>query len=161
MSMKQVIYDIFSQEAVHRMNTILYTDSCSKLPEAIYRHTDLDYLCIPTDEGCFLKPTFRNMPYINSFVPEIDVAISQNNGQTTLKLIGRPVKSVRIFMGVWFGFALMMELLLLIAAVTSGLDITFHVFIPAFMCVFGYCLCNITTKRTFNAVLKAIQKEYP
>ena len=45
---------------------------------------------------------------------------------------------------------------------------TFNVFslimsviIPIVMCVFGYFLCEIGTKVTFHAVVKAIQKEYP
>ena len=134
--------------------------SClNDLPGLIRKHTDWDYSCAQTDTGCFLKPTFRNMPYRNSFVPEIDVVVSHNDTQTVLYMRGRPVMFVRVFMTIWFGFALMMEIFLLALAITSNLDSLFPVFIPLIMCAFGYLLCKIATGATFRSVVKAIQKE--
>ena len=150
---------IFTQTAMHRMASTTYPICLNNLPQLIRKHTDWDYSCVQTDRGYFLKPTFRNMPYRNSFVPEIDIVVTRNDAQTVLCMSGRPVKFVRIFMAIWFGFALMMEVFLLVLAITSNLNSLFPVFIPIIMCVFGYVLCKIATRATFKSVMKAIQKE--
>lgn len=77
-----------------------------------------------------------------------------------LHITGQPSKFVRIFMTLWFGFLVLMEVFLLIHAITSNLDSIIPVFIPIVMCVFGYLLCKLGTKATFNSVVNAIQKEY-
>ena len=150
---------IFTQTAEHSMASTTYPISLNDLPQSIHKHTDWDYSCVQTDRGYFLKPTFRDMPYRNSFVPEIDIVVSCNDTQTILHMSGQPVKFVRVFMAIWFGFALMMEVFLLALAITSYLDSLFPVFIPIIMCVFGYLLCKIATRATFKSVMKAIQKE--
>lgn len=150
---------IFTQTAEHSFSNETYPSCPYDLPHLIRKHTDWDYFCVQTDRGYYLKPTFRNMPYRNSFVPEIDVVVSHNNAQIVLHMSGQPVKSVRVFMAIWFGFALMMEIFLLASATTSNLDSLFPVFIPLIMCAFGYLLCKIATGATFRSVVKAIQKE--
>lgn len=150
---------IFSQTAEHCIANTTYPMCLNDLPQLIRKHTDWDYACAQTDSGYFLKPTFRNMPYRNSFIPEIDIAVSCNDTQTILYMIGRPVKFVRVFMAIWFGFTLMMEVFLLALASTSNLDSLFPVLIPVIMCVFGYLLCKIGTRATFKSVMTAIQKE--
>lgn len=150
---------IFTQTAEHSIASTSYPACLNDLPKLIRKHTDWDYACAQTDTGYYLKPTFRNMPYQNSFVPEIDIVISCNDAQTILYMSGRPVKFIRIFMAVWFGFALMMEVFLLALAITSNLDGLFPVFIPIILCAFGYFLCKIATRNTFRSVVKAIQKE--
>ena len=150
---------IFSQAAEHRMESTTYPICLNNLPQLIRKHTDWDYSCVQTDRGYFLKPTFRNMPYRNSFVPEIDIVVTRNDAQTVLCMSGRPVKFVRIFMAIWFGFALMMEVFLFALAITSCLERLFPVFIPIILCVFGYLLCKIATGATFRSVVKASQKE--
>jgi len=150
---------IFTQTAELNIASSTRTTSLNNLPDLIRKHTYLDYLCTQTDTGCFLKPTFRDMPCRNSFVPEIDIVVSRNDAQTLLYMSGQPVKFVRVFMAIWFGFALMMEVFLLALAITSTLDNLFPVFIPPIMCAFGYLLCKIATGATFRSVVKAIQKE--
>ena len=150
---------IFTQTAEHSIASTAYPISLNDLTQLIRKHTDWDYSCVQTDSGYFLKPTFRNMPYRNSFVPEIDIVVSCNNTQTILYMSGQPVKFVRAFMAIWFVFALMMEIFLLALAITSNLDSLFPVFIPIIMCTFGYLLCKIVTRATFKSVMKAIQKE--
>ncbi|MBQ8212782.1 MAG: hypothetical protein IJZ80_02140 [Clostridia bacterium] len=151
---------LFTQIANHSINNTICSDFFKKVPEAILKHTDWNYSCQQTDNGCFLKPIFRNMPYRNSFVPEIDIVVSFHEGNTILHISGQPVKSVRIFMALWFVFFLMMEMLLLILAIGSQLDSIFPVFVPIGMCTFGYLLCKLATKATFNSVVNAIQREY-
>ena len=127
--------------------------------EVIYKHTNWEYKSQQRNAGCFLKPTFRNMPYRNSFVPEIDIVVSNHEAYTMLHITGQPVELVRFFMALWFGFLSLMEVFLLILAITSNLDSIIPVFIPVAMCVFGYLLCELGTKVTFNSVVKAIQEE--
>ena len=134
-------------------------DGLKDLPDLIRKHTDWNYACEQTDTGCILKPVFRNMPYRNSFVPEINVAVSHSDTQTVLHLQGQPVKSVRFFMAFWFSCLLVIEVFLIAMAVTSDLEHLFPVFLPILMCVFGYLLCKIATGLTFKSVVKAIQKE--
>ncbi len=150
---------IFTHTAEHSIASTTYPICLNDLPQLIRKHTDWDYSCVQTDSGYFLKPTFRNMPYRNSFVPEIDIVVSCNNMQTILYMSGQPVKFVRVFMAIWFGFALMMEIFLLALAITSNLDSFFPIFIPIIMCVLGYLLCKIATRVTFKSVMKAIKKE--
>ncbi len=150
---------IFTQTAEHRIKNAPCSDYLPKLPEIIRKHTDWDYSYIPTDHGCLLKPTFRSMPYRNSFVPEMDIVVSHNDTWTVWHMSGQPVKSVRIFMVCCFSFLLIMEAVLLALAITSGLERFFPVFIPIVMGAFGFFLCRITTKTTFHSVVKAIQKE--
>jgi len=150
---------IFTHSAKHSAANATYPTCLDDLPNLIRKHTDWDYACAQTDSGYFLKPTFRNMPYRNSFVPEIDVVVSRNDTQTILYMSGQPVKFVRVFLAIWFGFALMLEVFLLTLAFTSNLDSLLSVFIPLIMCALGYLLCKIATGATFRSVVKAIQKE--
>ena len=151
----------FSQTAAHCVSGSTGTDLVNRLPTAIHKHSGLNYSCTQTDDGCFLKPSFRNMPYRNSFVPEIDIRISQKSGQTSLHMKGQPVKFVRIFMRVWFAALLIIEAILLAAGATSGMDSLFSLFIPVVIGILGYFLCKIATNATFHTVVKVIQKEFP
>ena len=150
---------IFSQIADHSMTSTNCSACLNDLPDLIHKNTGWDYGFTQTDTGCFLKPTFRNMPYRNSFVPEIDVVLSRKDTQTILCMRGQPVKFVRIFMAVWFSCSMMMQVALLAIAFTENMDTLFPVFIPLVLCVFGYLLCKIGTKATFKSIVKAIQKE--
>ena len=151
---------LFTERATHCINKTIPTNGFEILPEVIRQHTDWDYAYQQKTTGCSLKPTFRNMPYRNSFVPEIDIVISNRDSQTELQMIGQPVKFVRVFMALWFSFLLAMEIVFVILAIASSLDRLFPLFIPLAMCAFGYLLCKLATKATFNAVVKAIQKEF-
>ena len=151
---------LFTEMATHCINNTISTNSFELLPEVIRQHTDWDYTYQQKPTGCSLKPTFRNMPYRNSFVPEIDIVISNRDSKTELQMIGRPVKFVRVFMAFWFSFLLVMEVFIVILAITSSLDSLFPLFIPLAMCIFGYLLCKLATKATFNSVVKAIKKEF-
>ena len=151
---------LFTEMATHCINKTISTSGFEILPEVIRQHTDWDYAYQQKTKGCSLKPTFRNMPYTNSFVPEIDVVISNHNSQTELQMIGQPVKFVRVFMALWFSFLLALQVYFIILAITSNLDGLFPLFIPLAMCAFGYLLCKLATKATFNSVVKAIKKEF-
>ena len=150
---------LFTEMATHCINRTISTNGFEILPDVIRQHTDWDYAYQQKTKGCSLKPTFRNMPYTNSFVPEIDVVISNHNSQTELQMIGQPVKFVRVFMALWFSFLLALQVYFIILAITSNLDGLFPLFIPLAMCAFGYLLCKLATKATFNSVVKAIKKE--
>ena len=150
---------LFEQTADLSAGSSFNSDTLKNLPEKILKHTDWDYSYEHTEAGCFLKPTFRNMPYRNSFVPEIDIVVSKSDTENVLHLKGQPTKPVRIFMMFWFSFALLMEAFLLIPAITYG-GWSVPLLIPVFMCVCGYFLCQIVTKMTFNAVVKVIRKEF-
>ena len=151
---------LFTVMATHCINKTISTNGFEILPEVIRQHTDWDYAYQQKIKGCSLKPTFRNMPYRNSFVPEIDVVISNRDSQTELQMIGQPVKFVRVFMALWFSFLLVMEVFFVILAITSNLDSLLLLFIPLAMCAFGYLFCKLGMKATFNSVVKAIKKEF-
>lgn len=150
---------LFVQTAKHKVNRDISSDILVNFPEMIFKHTEWEYSYQQRADGCFLKPTFKNMPYRNSFVPEIDVVVSRHDAQTMLHINGRPVKFVRVFMTLWLGFLLAIEAFLFALVITSDLKSIFPVFIPAGMCIFGYLLCELGTKITFNSVVKAIRKE--
>ena len=151
---------VFSQTAEHRIANTASPLPLNELPGVIYKHTGLDYTFAATDKGYFLKPTFRNMPYRNSFVPEIDVTVSRNDTETILHLSGRPIKPIRIFWGRWFGFLLLMQIFLLVFALSSEAALSFQFFIPIILCVFAFLLCKIATGHAFRAVMEAILKEF-
>lgn len=151
----------FTQETKYNISSTIGSDFFAKIPEAIRKHTDWEYSCQEKDSGCYLKPTFKNMPYRNAFVPEIEIDVSCNDTETTLRMRGQPVKSVRVFMALWFGLLLVIELILLALAITSNLSSVFLVFIPVGICLFSYLLCELATKITFKSVVKAIQREIP
>ena len=150
---------LFTQTAEYKTSNMSYSDFLQKLPEVIYKYTNWEYKSQQRSAGCFLKPTFHNMPYRNSFVPEIDIVVSNHEAYTMLHITGQPVKFIRIFMALWFGFLSLMEVFLLILAITSNLDGNFAVFIPIGMSLFGYLLCELGTKATFYSVIKAIKAE--
>ena len=133
-------------------------DMEERLPKAICQRAGWKYTCGTLPDGYLLEPTFRDMPYRNSFVPEISLVASQINGQPAWMMKGRPVMFIRIFMGIWFGGLFGMELLLMLIALFSEMAL-FPLLIPVMMCTFGYLLCKIVTNRTFRAVAKAIQTE--
>ena len=151
---------LFTEMATHCINKTISTNGFEILPDVIRQHTNWDYAYHQKPTGCSLKPTFRNMPYRNSFVPEIDVVISNHNSQTELQITGQPVKFVCVFMALWFSFLLVMEVIFAILAISSNLDSLFLLIIPLAMCAFGYLLCKLATKATFNSVVKAIKKEF-
>jgi len=150
---------LFAQTANHCIDNTIYSNLFNTLPDIILKHTDWDYLCQLTDAGCFLKPTFRNMPHRNSFLPEIDIVALSSGEHTILQMCGQPVKNVRVFMAIWVISLLFMELCFLALTVTSVLDSIFPVFIPIGLCAFGYLLCKLCTKAAFNSIFKAIQQE--
>ena len=151
---------VFSQTAEHRIANTASPLPLNELPGVIYKHTGLDYTFAATDKGFSLKPTFRNMPYRNSFVPEIDVAVSRNDTETILHMSGRPIKPTRIFWGRWFGFLLLMQVFLLVFALSPEAALSFQFFIPIILCVFAFLLCKIATGHAFRAVTEAIRKEF-
>lgn len=141
------------------INSKISSDLLTKLPEIIFNHTNLEFSYQQKANGCFLKPTFKNMPYRNSFVPELNITASSDNSQTTLCIIGQPVKLVRIFMFFWFSFLSLMEIFSLILIFTAKSSIV-SALIPICMAVLGYFLCKLGTKATFNSVITAIKKDY-
>ena len=151
---------LFTEMATHCINKNFSTNGFEILPEVIRQHTNWDYAYHQKPTGCSLKPTFRNMPYRNSFVPEIDIVVSNHEAYTMLHITGQPVKFVRIFMALWFGFLSLMEVFSLILTITSNPDGIIPIFIPIVMCAFGYLLCKFGTKATFNSVIKSIKKEF-
>ena len=151
---------LFTEMETHCINKTIPTNGFEILPEVIRQHTDWDYEYQKKSTGCRLKPTFRNMPYRNSFAPEIDIVISNRDSQTELQMIGQPVKFVRVFMALWFSFLLAMEVFYIIRAITSNLDSIFPLLIPLAMCACGYLLCKLAMKATYNSVVNAIKKEF-
>lgn len=151
---------LFTERASHCINRTISANGLEILPEVIRRHTDWDYAYQQEPKGCCLKPTFCHMPYRNSFVPEIEIVLSDRDSQTELQMTGQPVKAVRLFMALWFGCTLTLEALFVILAITSNLDRLFPLFMPLGMCAFGYLLCKLATKATFYSVVKAIKKEF-
>lgn len=145
----------FSQRAELCMQGVIAADFCAGLPNAIFQHTGIAYFSAETKDGCILKPNFHNMPYRNSFVPEITVEVSEKEGGTTLLLTGQPVMGVHIFLCVWFAFFLAVGVILL---ANGCADRILFALLPL---ILGFSLCKITTKITFHTVLKAIRKEYP
>ncbi len=150
---------IFLQTAEHRIANANQPICLTDLPKLIRKHTYWNYSCVPTATGCLLKPTFHDTPYRNSFVPEIDIVVTNNDGQTILYMSAQPVILLRVFMAIYLGFTLMMEVFLLAIAFTSNLDSLFHVLIPLIMCICGYILCKKATGATFKSVVKAIKEE--
>ena len=150
---------LFVQTAKCNIDRAISSAFFERLPEVISKQTGWHYICQHKANGCVLKPTFKNMPYRNSFVPEIDIEIFFQDTQMFLHINGRPVPLVFFFMIFWCCSLLATEALLLVLAITSNLDSIFPVFIPIGMCVFGYLLCQLATKATFRSVVKAIQKE--
>ena len=73
---------IFTEMEMHCINETIATDSFEILPDVIRQHAGWDYAYQRKTTGCNLKPTFRNMPYRNSFVPEIDIVMSNRNSKT-------------------------------------------------------------------------------
>lgn len=150
---------LFTFTEEHKVRSTTCPDCLGDLPKLILKHTDWEYSCKETDKGCLLKPTFRHMPYRNSFVPEIDIVVSHNDTQTNLSMRGRPVLFLRIFMAIWFGILIPISALVLLSALVSGIENILELIIPLAMCVFGYLLCKIGTKATFKSVVKAIKEE--
>ena len=150
----------FAEVATHCINKTIAANVFEVLPDVIRQHTDWDYAYHQKNTGCSLMPTFRNMPYRNSFVPEIDIVISHYDSKTELQMIGQPVKSVRDHTILLFSFLLVMEAFFIFLAITSDLDSLFPLFIPLIMGAFGYLLCKLVTKATFNSVVNAIKKEF-
>lgn len=151
---------IFTQSATLTMDKTVGPGYLEILPDAIYKHTHLDYSYQQKSSGCLLRPTFRKMLYKNSFVPEIDIEISYHDSQTIMQMIGQPIKFVRAFMTFWFSALLILEALFCILALTSMLDSFLFVFLPLMMGVFGYLLCKLATKATFHTVVTAMREEF-
>ena len=151
----------FTETAEHRIRETDGVDLRGGLPRAIYQHTEWNYLSVATENGYFLRPSFRNMPYRNSFAPEINVVVSREEGQTVLRMEGRPTDFVRIYMRFLLIAAAAFEAIVLIIAATDGVEDIFPIFIPLILFVFGYLLCKLATKASFRSAVKGIRKAFP
>jgi len=149
----------FSQSAEHRVNGILPADWINNLSEILLRHTGLCYSCTTTDKGFFLKPALSYGGKRNSFIPEIDIEVCQEGDQTLLRMKGRPVKFVRIFMTVWLVLLFLMEALAVALTAVSGQGEPSRVIFPVVLGIFGYLLCKIAGGIAFRSVVKTIRKE--
>lgn len=147
--------NVFSQATEISVKNTPISERLKILPQDILKHTDREYSCEITDKGCYLKPTFRNMPYKNSFVPEICVDISENS----MLITGKPIKAVRIFNICFFSILLIIELLLLTLFVTSNLSSIFPLFIPIGIGILNFVIIKIGTTATFKSVVKAVRNE--
>ena len=135
------------------------------LPElllnAIHSHTDLRYSWEQTANGFFLKPRFREIPYRNSFLPELTVTVSREGDSADLQITGRPVNYVRIGVQIWIICVLLFWIPVLVGAAASAWDSIIPVLIPPFMAVFAYLLCKLGMLFPFRSVINAIEKAYP
>ena len=151
---------LFTQTTKHCINQVLSPGCFQNLPGIIRENTDWDYSYQQKSTGCFLKPTFRNMPYRNSFIPEIEIVVAPNESQTVLHISGQPVKPVRIFMAIWISLLLLTEAFIVILAIISRPDSLFPIFIPLILCLLGYLLCKLSARAIFRSVVKVIKKEF-
>ncbi len=151
---------LLAQTAKHEIDNAIPFTTFEKLPEIIWEHTDWEYTYRQTSTGCFLKPTFRNMPYRNSFIPEIDITVSCDEAHTTLHISGRPVKSVRIFMTLFYAIWSVFSVLLIILAITTQQDILFIAIMPLVLGAFFLLVGKFSLQAIFNSIVKAIQKEF-
>ncbi|MBQ8791510.1 MAG: hypothetical protein IJZ51_09380 [Ruminiclostridium sp.] len=152
---------IFWSSAKYSIKKISCPDYLKKLPEAIQKHTDWDYSYEQTESGLLLKPTFQNMPYKNSFVPELSVTITEKGDEAVLQMTGKPVKAVRIFNICFCAFLLIIEILLLLLFITSGIGSIFPLFIPIAIILLNFLIIKVGTASTFKSVVRAISKELP
>ena len=150
-----------TQTADYQINHTLSEDFFTGLAIAIQRQTEWGYICRKTDAGYYLKPTFRNMPYRNSFVPEIFIEAAENDGLTILHMRGRPVKIIRYFSAFFSFFCLLFQIDCFAILFTCGMDNLIPLFIPAALFIFNYLLCKLGTKFSFRKVIEAIENEFP
>lgn len=159
MKKKRYMNFIFEHTAKYATEKISCSEQLKDLPDIVQKHSGWNYSYKTTENGCFLEPTSRNNPYINSFAPEIDIVVSYNGVQAIFDIKGRPVKFVRWFVSFWLIGILMLQIFVLIFALEPQ-AYRFIDFIPLYMFIFGCCLCRFATKSTFDAVVKAVQKEF-
>ena len=150
-----------TQTADYQINGTLSAEFFNELPDVIQQQTEWGYICRKTDAGYYLKPTFRNMPYRNSFVPEIFMEVSENDGQTILHMRGQPVKIIRYFSAFYSFLCLLFQIACFAILFTRGMDNLIPLFIPAALLVLNYLLCKLGTKFSFRKVNKAIHNELP
>ena len=152
----------FSVSEVHRTQVPVTEAFAGQLLHAIHEYTNYKYTCEQTPTGYLLNPSFRaflrdNM-YRNSFIPEITVTVSQDQGQTVLHMTGKPVKKNRIFLYIWTGVLLILGL---IGAARFGLWNPPAGLIPMGMGIYGYLLGKLGTRFSFHTVVKAIARDFP
>ena len=151
----------FSCSAMHFIQGSLPTQFSDVLPDAIRKHSGWSYSCMQTKDVYLLQPIFHNMPYRNSFVPEITIRFEESSGKTMLQITGQPIQAVRVFIRLWLTGALALQLLLLGIMVISGKIEVIPLFIPSIMLIFGYLLCKLGTRAPFRSIVTAIMKEFP
>lgn len=150
----------FSRTTEYHISREIGEAELNRMPEAIYKHTDYSYKYFKTNTGCVLLPTFSKDSARNSFVPEIDIAISQSNGQTNFKITVKPVDFVRFFMVFWYVFLIFFEVFAIIIFINKGVENIGFVVMPVVMGVFAYGICKYATKQSFENVIAAFMKEY-
>ena len=65
----------FTETVVHKTESPVGDDLTELLLSIAHNHTNFQYTCEKKEDRYWLRPTFKNMPYRNSFVPEIYVAL--------------------------------------------------------------------------------------
>ena len=149
---------LFSQWATLSVETALTPDLLDRLTQKLHRESEIKYRYTVTEYGYFLEPVFGGTWRRNSFTPEIKIALSQEQGYTTLQMTGQPIRGVRVFVVIYMAFALLMEAMMLLLAAFSAVDHIVPLLLPIGLCVFGYCLSEQSTKMDFQIVVKAMEK---
>lgn len=150
----------FERSAIHEINNATPYASFEKLPEIIREYTDWEYTYRQTSTGFLLKPTLHNRQYRNSFIPEIDIAVSCDDAHTTLHITGRLIKIVRVFQTVFFTIWSVLLLILIIQAIFFQQGILFAVIIPLVLGAFFLLLGKFSMQAIFDSIVKAIRKEF-
>ena len=146
-----------AQPSMRPNSNVITTDL---LQNAINEHSNWAYSVTETEKGWLLKPNFRDAPYRNGFVPEIQLTRSWED-EKTLLFTGQLPKATKIFVLCWFGAVLTMQTLILMLAVFSNLEISWSTFIPVGLCLFGYLICKLGMKEPFYTAVRAIRKSFP
>ena len=133
----------FQENESFRVKGELPADFFDKLPENISRDALWQYECEKTADGCCLTPTFKDVPYRNAFVPEIEIHLSYVAGETIVTVCGRLAKSVRAFARFWFGALAFFEVFLLAAVPFGKLQVWYGPLLPLGMAAFGYLMSKI------------------
>ena len=138
----------------------LSTKFFGKLTNAVRARCGWEYVWVKKGSGYCLIPdgktysgSYVGYPNRNSFVPQIDVTVESRDGRNVLRLKGRPMKSVCVFVALIVCLALVSVPAYFVTEGTWKLG-------GIVSAVVIYLTGEFGTRSTFKAVVKAIREEF-
>lgn len=124
--------------------------------ENIYQESGVTYGYVANPGSILMKP--RTGLGNRSFWPEVEISLEKEEALTVLHITCRPMEFVRVFLAIYFGFAMVMEAIGILLVLFGGLEKAAFAIIPWVLCVAAWLMAAIGTDVCSKKIIKAMEQ---